>query len=73
MSTNLKYRERERQKKDKEGNRPEKLNEKKSDRQLERAIKGQTRHFLLEEQHKNFVAAVGNWEMLAKMSASDKK
>ena len=39
MSTNLKYRERERQKKDKEGNRPEKLNEKKSDRQLERAIK----------------------------------
>ena len=47
MSTNLKYRERERQKKDKEGNRPEKLNEKKSDRKLERAIKGQTRHFFV--------------------------
>ena len=34
-------------KKDKEGNRPEKLNEKKSDRQLQRAIKGQTRHFFV--------------------------
>ena len=47
ISTNLKYRERERQKKDKEGNRPEQLNEKKGDRQLERAIKGQTRHFFV--------------------------
>ena len=47
MSTNLKYRERERQKKDNKGNRPEKLKEKKSDRQLERAIKGQTRHFFV--------------------------
>ena len=34
-----------------------KLNEKKSDRELEREIKKQRRHFSLEEQHENFVAA----------------
>ena len=36
------------------GDRPAKLNEKKSDRELERKIKG----YLLEEQHENFLAAV---------------
>jgi len=35
-----------------------KLNEKKGDRDLERDIKNERRHFLLEEQHENFVAAV---------------
>ena len=36
------------------GDRPAKLNEKKSDRGLERNIKS----YLLEEQHENFLAAV---------------
>ena len=40
--------------KEKVGDRPGKLNEKKSDRELEREI----RSHLLEEQHENFVAAV---------------
>ena len=41
------------------GDRPAKLNEKKSDRELEREIK-QTKetYFLLVEQHESFVAAV---------------
>ena len=43
------------------GDRPAKLNEKKSDRELERKIKG----YLLEEQHQNFLAAVRKWEILA--------
>ena len=40
------------------GGRPAKLNEEKGDRYLERGIKNRTRHFLLEEQLENFVAAV---------------
>ena len=36
------------------GDRPAKLNEKKSDRELERKISS----YLLEEQHENFLAAV---------------
>ena len=47
MSTNFEYRERE-----KVRDRTAKLNEKKSDRQLERK-KRQKRHFLLERQHEN--------------------
>ena len=43
------------------GDRPAKLNEKKSDRELERKIKG----YLLEEQHQNVLAAVRKWEILA--------
>ena len=43
--------------KEKVGDRPAKLNEKKSDRQLERDIKDKGDIFLLEEQHGNFVAA----------------
>ena len=38
-----------------------KLNEKKSDRELEQKI----RSYLLEEQHENFLAAVRKWEILA--------
>ena len=38
-----------------------KLNEKKSDRELER----KTRSYLLEEQNENFLAAVRKWEILA--------
>ena len=41
------------------GDRPAKFNEKKSDRQLERQIKDKGDIFSLEEQHENFVAAVG--------------
>ena len=59
MSTNLEFRTRESQRKEKVGGRPVKLNEKKSDRQLERAIKDKRDIFLLKEQHENFVAAVG--------------
>ena len=62
MFTDLEYRERENEK---GGDRPAKLNEKKSDRELEREIKKQRRHFLLEEQHEKFVATVTKWEMLA--------
>ena len=58
MPTNLGDREREREKKEKVGDRPAKLNEKKRDRNLEREIKNKGDIFLLEEQHKNFVAAV---------------
>jgi len=47
--------EREREK---VGGRPAKLNEKKSDRQLEREIKDTGDIFLLKEQHENIVAAV---------------
>ena len=57
MSTSLEYRATERQKKEKVGGRPAKLNEKKGDRDLERAIK-KGDIFLLEEQQENFVAAV---------------
>ena len=45
--------------KEKVGDRPVKFNEKKSDRQLEREIKDKGDIFSLEEQHENFVAAVG--------------
>ena len=41
--------------------RPAKLNEKKSHRELERKI----RSYLLEEQHENFLTAVRKWEILA--------
>ena len=44
--------------KEKEGRRPGKLNERKGDRDLEREIKKQRRHFMLEEQHENLVAGV---------------
>ena len=56
--------------------RPAKLNEKKSNREQEREMKKQRRHFLLEEQRENFVAVVRKREMLAatkvKMSGSEK-
>ena len=59
--------------KEKVGDRPAKLNAKKSGRELERAI----RSHLLEEQHENFAAAVKKREIPAvikvKMSGSDKK
>ena len=43
---------------EKVADRPAKLNEKKSDRNLERERKSKEDNFLLEEQHEKFVAAV---------------
>ena len=62
MSTNLEYRARESQRKEKVGGRPAKLNEKKG-RQRSRAKDKKKKKdkgdiFLLEEQRENFVAAV---------------
>ena len=44
--------------KDKVGDRPAKLNEKESDRELAREKKANDKFFLLEEKHENFVVAV---------------
>ena len=62
MSTNLEFRTRESQRKEKVGGRPAKLNEKKG-RQRSRARDKKKKKdkgdiFLLEEQRENFVAAV---------------
>ena len=57
MCRNLEYSERMREK-EKVGGMPAKLNEKKSNRQLEREIKDKGDIFLLEEQRENFVTAV---------------
>ena len=57
MCRNLEYSERLREK-EKVGGMPAKLNEKKSNRQLEREIKDKGDIFLLEEQRENFVKAV---------------
>ena len=56
MSTNLKKIEKEKDReKEKMGDRPAKVDDKKGDRKLEREKKKRT-HFLLEEQHENFAA-----------------
>ena len=57
MCRNLEYSERLREE-EKVGGLPTKLNEKKSNRQLERKIKDKGDIFLLEEQRENFVTAV---------------
>ena len=59
MSTNWSTEKERDRKKEKVGDRPAKLNEKKSDRQLEREVKDKGDIFLFEKQHENFVAAVG--------------
>ena len=48
--------EKDRAEKEKVGDRPVKLNEKKSDRELQREIRNKGDILLSEEQHKNFVA-----------------
>ena len=77
MSTNLEYTARERQRKRESRRQASEAQREKDDRDLEREIKKQRRHYLLEEQHENFIAAVRKWEMLAatrvKMSGSQKK
>ena len=65
MSTNLEYRAGERQKK-RESRRQASEDQREKGRQRSRARdKKQRGHFLLEEQHENFVVAVTKWEMLA--------
>ena len=63
--------------KEKVGDRPEELNEKKNNRELEGEKKAKETFFLLEEQHENFVGAVRKRKMLAatevKVSGSEKK
>ena len=69
MSTNLEYRARERQRK-RESRRQASEAQREKGRQRSRARdKKQRRHFLLEEQHENFVGAVAKWEMLAATNA----
>ena len=77
MSTNFEYRERERQR-IRESRRQTGEAQREKERQRTRARdKKQRRHFLLEEQHENFVVPVRKWEMLAatkvKISGSEKK
>ena len=59
----------EQEKKEKVGGRPAKVNEKKSDRDLDREMKDKGDTFLLEEQHENFVTEVTKCEMLAATNA----
>ena len=79
MSTNLEYRERERRRKEKVGDRPAKLNVKKGNRELksEAIKKTKKKFFCWIKQHENFVAAVRKLEMLpatkVKKSGSSKK
>ena len=69
MSTNLEYRERERHRK-RESRRQASEAQREKGRQRSRARdKKQRRHFFLEEQHENFVAAVTKWEMPAATNA----
>ena len=79
MSTNLEYRARERQRKRESRRQASEAQREKDDRDLEREIKKQRRHFLLEEQHENVVAAVTKMRNASgqhckvKMSGSEKK
>ena len=78
MSTNLEYRARERQRKRESWRQASEAQREKDDRDLEREIKKQRKHFLLEEQHENVVAAVtklrnaSGQQCKVKMSGSEK-
>ena len=58
MSTNLEYRARERQRKRESGRQDSEAQREKERQGFRARDKKQRRHFLLEEQHENFVAAV---------------
>ena len=58
MSTNLEYRARERQRKRESGRQYSEAQREKERQGFRARDKKQRRHFLLEEQHENFVAAV---------------
>ena len=69
MPTNLEYRARERQRK-RESRRQASEAQREKGRQRSRSRHNfQRRHFLLEERHENFVAAVKKREMLAATNA----
>ena len=69
MPTNLEYRGRERQRK-RESRRQASEAQREKERQRATARdQKQRRHFFLEEQHENFVAAVTKWEMPAATNA----
>ena len=77
MSANLEYRAREIQRKRESGWQASKARREKERQRVSARDKKQRTHFLVEEQHENFVAMVRKWEMLAvtkvKMSSSEKK
>ena len=63
MSTNLEYRSGERQRKRESRRRASEAQRGKGRQRSRARDEKQRRHFLLEEQHENFVAAVTKWEM----------
>ena len=69
MSTNLEYRARERQRKRESGRQDSEAQREKERQGFRARDKKQRRHFLLEEQHENFVAAVRKLEMLVATNA----
>ena len=77
MSTNMEYKEKEIQRKRESRRQASEAQREKEQQWAGARDKKQRRHFLLEEQHEKFVAAVTKWEMLAatkvKMSGSEKK
>ena len=66
MSTNLRNRERERQR-ERENGWQTSEGRREKERQKARAREKKRRHFLLEEQHENFVAVARKWKMLTKV------
>ena len=72
MSTNLEYRARERQRKRERRRRASETQREKGLRRSRARNKKQTRHFLLDEQQENFVAAVTKRGMLAATNAGRK-
>ena len=65
MSANLEYRARERQRKRESGWQASKARREKEWQRVSARDKKQRTHFLVEEQHENFVAMVRKWEMPA--------
>ena len=63
MSTNLEYRAGERQRKRESRRQASEAQREKGRKRSRVREKKQSRHFLLEEQHENFVATVTKWEM----------
>ena len=63
MPRNLEYRARERQRKRESRRQASEAQRGKGRQRSSARDEKQRRHFLLEEQHENFVAAVTKWEM----------
>ena len=69
MSTNLEYRTGERQRKRESRRQASEAQREKGRKRSTARDKKKRRHFFVEEQHENFVAAVTKWEMLAATKA----